>query len=187
MEDDKYLLLIFKASGRSNYSNEALVLLSQYYVTLPPYLAEKLIWSRFINLHGLPGHNISCDLHMEHLFIGLFMCFNRTAKAAIQCLGANKSKKAIIRVGKSPGSLLKVLNHFDRENKVELTSGHHTQKKASKDLATVIQQLVEANVLSIIRLRRHENFPNFTANTINMLKEENVKEWMLERFGQMIP
>ena len=121
-------------------------------------------------LAGLPGHNISCeccDLHMEHL--------NPIAKAAIQCLGANKSKKAIIRVGKSLGSLLKVLNHFDTENKVELTSGHHTQKKASKDLATVIEQLVEANVFGIIRLRRHEIFKIFTANTINMLKEEKVK------------
>ena len=27
----------------------------------------QLLWSRFVNVHGLPGHNIAGDLHMEHL------------------------------------------------------------------------------------------------------------------------
>ena len=63
----KYLLLLFKASGRKNYAIEALTLLSQYSIILPPNLAEQLKWSRFVNMHGRPGHNISCDLHMEYL------------------------------------------------------------------------------------------------------------------------
>ena len=63
----KYLLLLFKASGCKNYAIEALTLLSQYSIILPPNLAEQLKWSRFVNMHGRPGHNISCDLHMEHL------------------------------------------------------------------------------------------------------------------------
>ena len=89
----KYLLLLFKASGRTNYSIEALTLLSQYYLILPSRLAEQLKWSRFVNTTGLPGHNISCDLHMEHL--------NREAKTAIKGLGANKSQKAILRTGRA--------------------------------------------------------------------------------------
>ena len=60
-------LLIWKATGHSNYTCEAFTLLSQYHLLLPPNLAEQLKWSWFINVHGLPGHNISCDLHMEHL------------------------------------------------------------------------------------------------------------------------
>ena len=71
----KYLLLLFKASKRTNYAIEALTLLAQYYLILPPRLAEQLKWSRFVNVHGIPGHNISCDLHMEHL--------NREVKTAI--------------------------------------------------------------------------------------------------------
>ena len=63
----KYLLLLFKASNRTNYSIEALTLLSQYHLVLAPHLAEQLKWSRFINIQGFSGHNISCDLHMEHL------------------------------------------------------------------------------------------------------------------------
>ncbi len=81
----KYLMLLFKACKIKNYSCEAFTLLTQYHVTLPPRLAHQLKWSRFINSHGLPGHNISCDLHMEHL--------NRVAKTAIERLGSNKSEK----------------------------------------------------------------------------------------------
>ena len=63
----KYLLLLFKASGRTHYSIEALTILTQYQIVLPPNLAEQLKWSRFVNTVGLPGHNISCDLQNEHL------------------------------------------------------------------------------------------------------------------------
>jgi L1 cell adhesion molecule like protein len=82
----KYLLLIFKASNRKNYSNEALSLLTQVNFTLPPQLAAAVKWSRFINTSGLPGNNISCDLHIEHL--------NRTIKTSIQGLGSNKFQKS---------------------------------------------------------------------------------------------
>ena len=44
----KYLLLIFRASGRKNYAIEALTMLSQYHLTLSPRLAEQLKWSRSI-------------------------------------------------------------------------------------------------------------------------------------------
>ena len=81
----KYFMLIFKAMGHRNYAAEAFTVLSQYQITLPENLAEQLKWSRFINIHGLPGHNISCDLHMEHI--------NRLVKEAIDGLGASKSKR----------------------------------------------------------------------------------------------
>lgn len=88
----KYFLLMFRATGHRNYALEALTLLTQYFVTLPPNLAEQVKWSRFINTHGHQGQNISSDLHMEHL--------NRIVKTAIEGLGANKTEKAIIRAGK---------------------------------------------------------------------------------------
>ena len=91
------MLLLFKATGRKNCAIEAFTLLSQYHITLTSNLAEQLKWSRFINVHGLPGHNISCDLHMEHL--------NKLVKVSIEGLGANKSEKAIKRVAKAMGAL----------------------------------------------------------------------------------
>lgn len=172
----KYLLPVFKATNRIHYSNEALSLLCQVHITLPPQLAHQVKWSRFINVHGRPGCNISCDLHMEHM--------NRIVKTCIQCLGANKSEKAIVRAGKSMSSLMKVLEQFDEDNDVEMGSGSHT-RKCSNDLLKIVEQLVDAKVFKPEHEtgRKHASFPNFTANGFNSLDEKEFKEWMVERFA----
>lgn len=48
----KYFLILFNAAGRKNYAIEALTLLTQYHLILPPQLAEQLKWSRFVNTHS---------------------------------------------------------------------------------------------------------------------------------------
>ena len=101
----KYMMLLFKATQRKNYAIEAFTILVQVHFILPPNLSEQIKWSRFINVHGLPGHNISADLHMEHL--------NRLVKIAIEGLGANKSENAIKRTAKAVGVLSKALESYD--------------------------------------------------------------------------
>ena len=86
----KFLLPLFKASNRNNYSIKILNFLVQHKFLLSPCLAEQLMWSRCVNTHGLPRRNISCDLHMEYL--------NRVAKMAIRGLGANKMAKSVTRL-----------------------------------------------------------------------------------------
>ena len=63
----KFLFLFFRASGHTNYTLEALTLLSHYYYLLPPRYAEQLKWSRFINTQGKQGANIPLDLHMQRV------------------------------------------------------------------------------------------------------------------------
>ena len=77
----KYLLPIFKASDKRNYSGEVLRMLYSYHYTLSPQQAQQLLYSRFINTHGVPGRNIAVDLHIEHL--------NCACKDSIKGLGAN--------------------------------------------------------------------------------------------------
>ncbi len=84
---------------------------------MSPRQSARLLWSRFINTHSIPGRNIPVDLHMEHL--------NKMAKEAINFLGANKSEKAIQRVGKAIGTL-PVLNNFDMVNNVSTMSSKQT-------------------------------------------------------------
>ena len=62
----KYLPL-FKNSGRKNYSIEVLNMPCQYNYKLTPRQSAELVWSRFVNVHGLPGRNIPADLYQEHL------------------------------------------------------------------------------------------------------------------------
>ena len=124
----KYFMLLWMATGHKNYAIEAFLLLSQYHLLLPHNLAEQLKWSRFINIHGRPGHNISCDLHMEHL--------NRLIKTAMEGLGANKKKKkAMIRVGKAVGLLAQITKSFDEEAMISQPSGKHAKTAWHKDLS----------------------------------------------------
>ena len=55
----RYLLPIFFGTGKTNYSCEVLNML-HHELTLPPRLANQLLWSRFVNTHGAPGRNIPC-------------------------------------------------------------------------------------------------------------------------------
>ena len=70
---------------------------------------------------------------MEHL--------NRLCKSAIEGLGANKSEKAIMRVGKTVGVLEGLLNNFDSDNDVVTISNAHTARSMVKDLNIVIKEL----------------------------------------------
>ena len=54
---------------------------------LPPRQAVQHLYSRFVSVHGLPGHNVAADLHMEHL--------NVIAKGCVKALGANKTEAVI--------------------------------------------------------------------------------------------
>ena len=172
-------MLLFKAAGRKNYAIEALTLLAQYHLILPPQLAEQLKWSRFVNTHGLPGHNISCDLHIEYL--------NRVAKTAIEGLGANKSEKAIKRVGKAIGTLTDSLDNYDKVNNVPAESGAHSTRSSEKDLHKVVKQLSKSRVFNVTPGRRHNslNFANLKTNYIRSLSEIKLKEWMLDHYASV--
>ena len=64
----RYLLLIFKATGRVNYSIEAFTMLVQYHFLLSQRQSSQLIWSRYVNIHGKPGKNIPADIYPYILF-----------------------------------------------------------------------------------------------------------------------
>lgn len=59
----KYLLPIFKAS---TYYTEVFKALYDHYFTLPSRQVHQQL-CRFVDVKGLPGHNIAADLHIEHM------------------------------------------------------------------------------------------------------------------------
>ena len=77
---------------------------------------------------------------MEHL--------NKLTKVAVDGLGANKSEKAITRVGKAIVTMAGTLDNFDAVNNVPAVSGAHSRKAADKDLHKVIKQLVKSEVFA---------------------------------------
>ena len=144
-------LLFYKASNRTNYTVEALNLLAQFYILLPPRLAQQLAWSRFINTHGTQGGNIPMDLHMEHL--------NRTCKTAVAHLGANLSPKAIVRIGKCIGPLTNLCSSFDLSTGVTCRSGAHSDADSNADIAKIVSELIEKSaVFKCCPGRKHNSF-----------------------------
>lgn len=173
----KYLFLIFKATGHSNYAIEAFTLLCQYHFMLSPFLAEQLKWSRFVNTHGKIGKNISMDMHMEHL--------NRVCKTAISGLGSNKAPNAILRVGKTVGVLDNLLTNFDSENNVSHNSDYHTSRSIQKDLDLALKEL-QGRFSSASKMEHHRSFPNLVPNLITKIKENDLKVWMINHIEQLL-
>ena len=156
---------------RTNYSIEALVLLSHYHLFLSPRLAEQLAWSRFINTHGWPGYNIPCDLHMEHI--------NRSCKTAVRSLGANITPKAIVRVGRCIAPLMSATHQFDKECGVRAVQGRHSTASFRKDLQLVVKELVEkSKVFKHLPGRRHDSFKSIKGSMINKLSKDELTYWM---------
>ena len=83
----KFLLIVFKTTNHCNYAKEAVNVLCQYYYTFSERKKVQLLWSRCVNTRGIPGANIPCDLHMEHL--------NRRLKTMIRGMGSNISPSRI--------------------------------------------------------------------------------------------
>ncbi len=97
---------------------------------LSPRAAMQLLWNRTVNVHGRPGRNISCDLHMEHL--------NRAAKNDIVGIGSNITDQAVKRVGKSVGYTVSILQKFDSTNEIKQPSGRHSKRSIAKDMKIIL-------------------------------------------------
>ena len=174
----KYMMLFFRATGRTNYATEAFTLLAQCNIILPPNLCEQVKWSRFVNVHGLPGHNISADLHMEHL--------NKVVKVAIEGLGANKSDNGIKRAAKAIGALSLVLDSYDSALNVKKPSGKHSDKNVLKDVAKITTQLLECDVFMKSTTKTHLSFLHMKRNLIKTLQEQPLKDWMVHKLTSLL-
>ena len=169
----KFMLPIFKATDRRNYAIEAFNTLVNIKI-LPPRLAHQLVWSRFVNVHGIQGRNIPFDLQIEHM--------NRLVKDCVKHLGANKTGKAIIRFSKALGPVSKIISSFDSHHNSQSHSGLHKVSSIEKDRDSLIKELREkAHVFKYTPGRFHKSFPKFIKNPIKLLAQKTFYKWLEER------
>ena len=171
-----YLMLIFKAAQRKNYSIEVLNLLSQYHFFLTHRQAEQLIWSRCVNTLGRPGKNIPSDLFMEHL--------NRICKMAIGHIGANKTSESIKRAAKCLGILAELLAKFNNDLGIEC-SGNHPAASINKDKNIILKQLLEEDVFGHVDKRKHSCFANNRRNIISGIKKKALYDWIRDHLKRL--
>ena len=81
-------LLYFRVTGHTNYAHESVNLVAQVSSLLSERSAHQLKWCWFVNTKGTPGHNISCDLAMEH--------WNRAFKQHVHTAGGNVSTSTVV-------------------------------------------------------------------------------------------
>ncbi|KAL5479300.1 hypothetical protein EMCRGX_G022803 [Ephydatia muelleri] len=161
---------IREGDGDKNYCIEAFHLLMQYYYTLTPRCAEQMLWGRFVNSVGGPGHNISGDLHMEHL--------NRILKDTVSHLGANKTPKSIVRAAKALGPLKDILAEFDKKTGVWFKS-KHCRRSEKEDLLKIVAELNQNEVFHYQPGRKHLLFPSMKCNGMLMcIDRPKLTSWI---------
>ena len=171
----KYLLPIFKASDKRNYSGEVLRMLYSYYYTLSPRQARQLLYSRFVNIHGVPGRNIAADLHMEHL--------NRACKDSIRGLGANKTEKSITRIGKAIGPLMSITSNYDSSVlSKETKSSRRKVASSEKDRKMIMNELMgRASVFEEVAGRRYNHSCALSKSLFHKMDHKVFEGWIEER------
>lgn len=164
----KFLLLIFKATKCQNYSKEAVNLLLQTQI-LSPRLVAQLKWSRFVNTSGRTGCNIPCDLYMEHM--------NRRLKTIIRNMGSNITDSSITQAAASINIVNHVCQQFEKENELQTNSSRHPYPTFEKDLQLIVQTLMDHNVFTAVRGRKHSSF-KFTHGLLEKYKPNELKKWI---------
>ncbi len=165
----KFLLIIFHNSNRKNYAKEAILLLHQYQYLITPQQAERIIYSRFINVAGLPGKNISSDLHMEHL--------NKILKNGIGALASNKTEESIVRLGKAIGTVAPVLQNFDAITGIQHHQTRHKPSSMKKDIMKVVESLHRTKIFSSTPGRKFPTFPN-PKSLLHKQSSDEIISWI---------
>lgn len=174
----RYLLVIFKVTGRTHYSVDAFKLLAQNSFSLSPRGAMQLKWNRTVNVHGRIGKNVSCDLHMEHL--------NKEAKQCIAGLGSNITDGAVTRVGKSIGLTVPILKRFDKVNEIKEVSSRHSKRSCKKDMEILLKELMhKSKVFQKFPGRAHFNFPTIASDTPFSISTPELSQWMSVQLQKM--
>lgn len=166
----KFLLPVFKEENHNNYAKEAFNLLLQSNILSPRKLSE-LKWSRTINTHGNTGHNVPCDLHMEHL--------NRQLKGCIRSTGSNIYPTTIQCAAKSLGPVSHVCTQFEKELSLSVNKDYHTYPSFKKDLNAILQVL---NTEHIFHDNNNQNHSAFTKQPLlNSINWKKITEWIKEK------
>jgi L1 cell adhesion molecule like protein len=168
----KYLLLIFKKAGRTNYSKEAAVLLINFHFTTSERVAAEIMTSRFINTKGRAGCNKPCDLHLEHL--------NRRLKGVISHLESNIQPSTLIRAAKAIGIIDRICTLFNEKVGGTEDSDHHSKPSSYKDFSLICESLKEIQVFRQLPSRKHK-FITIKECLLESVKVEDIADWIIDR------
>lgn len=165
----KFLLLYFRVTGHTNYAYESVNLVAQVSSLLSERSAHQLKWCWFVNTKGTQGHNISCDLAMEH--------WNRAFKQHVHTAGRNVSTSTLKRTGMALSTLECICVSYALATGVKPLTMTHTTKSAQKDENTMLDSLhMKYKVFKAADA--HIKFPDFPRNHFSKLNKKLFRKWI---------
>ena len=170
----KILMLVFKATKRTNYAKEAAILLLQRHCLLSERKAAQLVWSRFVNTSGFTGHNIPTDLHIEHL--------NRRLKGILRQSGSNIIQpNSIVRASKAVGFVNQVCTTFELECGLKIPYGQHKKIAFAKEVRVIADCLQEKQAFTMKDYQRcHHTFSKKQRRLITSLQPKEIESWLVQ-------
>ena len=162
-----FLLHFKNDSGSTKYALEALYYTLQVNCLLTPRQAYRLMWNRSVKGKAA---NVPLDLDLEH--------DNKTLKEQVKKLGRNLTEKAVTRICKFQFVNRTMLDNFDTCIQRMKRSGKHTVKSDSKDFLTILDNLVNENVMEFTSGRSLKNFNGISSDPLDKLEIHALYLWI---------
>lgn len=167
----KVALLYFKKFGHTKYAFTVLKLLCR--IKMEPQCAFRLIWQRFINTKGKKGHNISLDLHLEHL--------NGFLKEQLKNLRSNLTEANALRVSQSVGNLQKIVEKTKESFGVKSKEGYRSNPNVQKSVRKLSSEMLKVQLFRYTPGREYPSFPKFKSNQLSGLDMNKLFKWIKSR------
>lgn len=170
----KIFMLIFKArvnrqSNRVKYAFESFKYLALVKAVLPPQLALKLKWGRFVNSKG-GANNMECDRRLESEV--------RSVKDKMDAMGKNLTPVSAPRIARSSNNTTAMLKHFDQHCEVHPQVLSHSKMSRELDLQIMVNDLLCQDVFTFIPGRRHSALPSHNRSPVQDLSASALLNWM---------
>lgn len=165
----KFMMLLFKVSGKTKYALAAVRLHAQLHALLTPKEAHSLRWNRTVNLKGGVGRNIAIDQAMEHCV--------RDTKQLMYGQGANLSFKVAQTYSRASDDVKSIMNNFDQTTNVRRESTKHKRGEDS-DITTIVNILKEIEAFCEVPGRTHSNVGSIPKDPISVLDFAYLNAWL---------
>ena len=129
------MLPIYHGLHHSNYSNSVHRHITRVLCEANPREALRLLYDRYSNKYGKPGHNIAKDRRMEFL-IGII-------KMLIKNKGSNIEPETVQQIKKCVDIKEELYIHTRLSHGVDLRTGRHKARSDSKDFELLMDSLWE--------------------------------------------
>lgn len=170
----KIAMLIFKArinnqSNRVKYAFESFKYLALVKAVLPPQLAMKLKWGRFVNSKG-GANNMECDRRLESEV--------RSVKDKMDGMGKNLTPASAQRIARSSNNTNVMVKNFDNHCEVHPQVLSHSKVSRELDLQIMVNDLLRQDVFECIPGRKHSAFPTHIRSPVHSLSASALLKWM---------